>query len=314
MLQVAVRRILVLVPVLFVVTLIAFFLQVLIGGNPAYALAGLNATPEQIHQIEKLEHLNQPAVVRYWYWLDGALHGNLGISYASQRPITTELAHYLPVTVSLTIAALVLIVIIGIPLGVLQGMKAGSAADKGLLGVVSVAISAPSFWVAMMLVFLLAVKLKVLPSLGYIPFQQSPLGWASHIILPAFTLSLTGFGIVARFLRTGIVGVSNEDFVRALHARGLSNRRVAYKHILKNASLSTITVLGLNIGYLLSAAVVVEQIFSLPGLGTYALQSIQTRDSPAVQGVILVTATIIMGVNLLADLAYSALNPKVRVT
>jgi peptide/nickel transport system permease protein len=314
MLQVAVRRILVLIPVLFVVTIIAFFLQVLIGGNPAYALGGLTATPEQIHAIEKLEHLNEPSVVRYWYWLDGALHGNLGTSYVSQRPVITELAHYLPVTASLTIAALVLIIVVGIPLGILQGMRAGSALDKGLLGFVSFIISAPSFWVAMMLVFLLAVKAKVLPTLGYVSITTSFTGWLSHIFLPSLTLSLIGIGIVARFLRTGIVGVANEDFVRALHARGLSHRRVAYKHILKNASLSTITVLGLNIGALLSAAVIVEQIFSLPGMGTYALQSIQSRDSPAVQGVILTTAVIIMAVNLLADLGYSYLNPRVRIT
>jgi peptide/nickel transport system permease protein len=313
MLEVVVRRVLSLVPVIFVVTIIAFYLQVLMGGNPAYALAGLSATPEQIRQIEKLEHLSQPAFVRYWYWLDGALHGNLGLSYASQRPVTTELAHYFPVTASLTIASLILIVVIGFPLGILQGMKAGSAVDKGLLGFVSVAISAPGFWVATMLVFLLAVKAKLLPSLGYVPFQQSPGEWAVHIILPAFTLSLAGFGIIARFLRTGIVGVTNEDFVRALRARGLSERRVSYKHVLKNASLSTITILGLNIGYLLSGAVIVEQIFSLPGMGTYALQSIQNRDSPAVQGVILLMAAIIMVVNLLTDLTYSYLNPKVRL-
>jgi peptide/nickel transport system permease protein len=314
MLRVAVRRIVVLVPVLFVVTIAAFFLQVAIGGNPAYALGGLTATPEQIHQIEKLEHLNEPAFIRYWYWLDGALHGHLGTSYVSQRPVVSELAHYLPVTASLTVAALVLIIGIGIPIGILQGMRAGSALDKGLLGFVSFILSAPSFWVAMMLVFLLAVKAKVLPTLGYISITTSFGGWLSHIFLPALTLSLIGIGIVARFLRTGIVGVANEDFVRALHARGLSHRRVAYKHILKNASLSTITVLGLQIGALLSAAVIVEQIFSLPGMGTYALQSIGSRDSPAVQGVIITFAVIIMSINLLADLAYSYLNPRVRIT
>lgn len=313
MLEVLVRRVLSLVPMLFVVTLVAFFLQVLMGGNAAYALAGLNATPEQIRYIEHQEHLNEPAVIRYWYWLDGVLHGNLGVSYVTQRPVASEIAHYFPVTASLTIASLVLIVVIGVPIGLIQGMRAGSAVDKGLLGFVSVAISAPGFWVATMLVFLLAVKVKALPALGYVPFQQSPLEWASHIFLPALTLSLGGFGIIARFLRTGIVGVSQEDFVRALHARGLSHRRVAYKHVLKNASLSTITILGLNIGYLLSGAVIVEQIFTIPGMGTYALNSIQSRDSPSIQGVILVTALVIMVVNLLTDVAYSYLNPKVRL-
>jgi len=153
----------------------------------------------------------------------------------------------------------------------------------------------------------------VFPALGFVPFSQSPLEWARHIFLPALTLAFAGFGIIARFLRTGIVGVRNEDFVRALYARGLSRRRVSYKHILKNASLSTITILGLNIGFLLSGAVIVEQIFSLPGMGTYALQSIQNRDSPAVQGVILTLAVVIMLVNLLTDLTYRYLNPKVRL-
>lgn len=308
------RRLLSLIPVLFLVTLVAFFLQILMGGNAAYALAGFNATPEQIALIERQEHLSQPAIERYWYWLDGLFHGNLGISYATQRPVASELAHYFPVTASLTIASLVLIIVIGVPLGILQGMRAGSAMDKGLLAFVSVAISAPGFWVATMLVFLLAVKVRLLPALGYVPFQQSPLEWASHIFLPALTLSLGGFGIIARFLRTGIISVSNEDFVRSLRARGVSDRRISYKHILKNASLSTITILGLNIGYLLSGAVIVEQIFTLPGMGTYALTSIQTRDSPAVEGVILTTAIVIMVVNLLTDLTYSYLNPKVRLS
>ena len=313
MLEVVIRRVLSLIPVLFFVTLIAFFLQVAIGGNPTYALAGLTATPAEIRHLERQEHLNVPPVERYWYWLDGLLHGNLGISYASERPVTTELAHYFPVTLSLTIAALVLILVIGVPLGILQGMNAGRAVDKGLLGVVSVAISAPGFWIGTVLVFLLAVKFKVFPALGFVPFSQSPLEWARHIFLPALTLAFAGFGIIARFLRTGIVGVRNEDFVRALYARGLSRRRVSYKHILKNASLSTITILGLNIGFLLSGAVIVEQIFSLPGMGTYALTSIQNRDSPAVQGVILTLAVVIMLVNLLTDLTYRYLNPKVRL-
>jgi peptide/nickel transport system permease protein len=310
---VIVRRLLALVPVLFVVTLVAFILQIAIGGNPAYALAGLQASPGEIKVLERQEHLNQPAIERYWYWLDGLFHGNLGTSYASERPVTSELAHYLPVTLSLTIAALILIIAIGVPLGILQGMRAGTKADKGLLGFVSFAISAPGFWVATMLVFLLAVKVKIFPALGFVPFSQSPLQWARHIFLPAFTLALAGFGIIARFLRTGIVGVTNEDFVRALHARGLSSRRIKYKHILKNASLSTITILGLNIGFLLSGAVIVEQIFSLPGMGTYALQSIQNRDSPAVQGVVLTLAIVILLVNLITDLTYRYLNPKVRL-
>jgi len=311
--RVIVRRVVAIIPILFLVTVAAFFMQVAMPGDPAYALAGANATPEQIAKIQAEMHLNTAAPVRYWYWLDDVLHGKLGISYSSHRSVAGEIAHRFPVTASLALGALFLTIVIGIPLGILQGLRPGSKTDKGLLGFVSFAISAPAFWVATMLVFIFAVKLRVLPALGYVSFQKSPVSWASHIILPAFTLSLYGFAVIARFLRTGIVGVTQEDFVRALRARGLSSRRIIYKHILKNAALPTVTVLGLNIGYLLSGAVIVEQIFTLPGMGTYALGAIQGRDAPAIQGVILATAIVIVTVNLLTDLAYSFLNPKVRL-
>jgi peptide/nickel transport system permease protein len=307
------KRVASLVPMLFLVTVAAFFLQIAMPGNAAYAMLGNNATPEQVAQVRAEMHLDTPAPVRYWYWLDGVLHGNLGTSYSSHRRVASDLAHRFPVTASLAVMALILIVVIGVPLGIFQGLRPGSRSDKGLLGLLSLAISAPGFWVATMLIFLFAVKLQWLPALGYVPFQKSPTQWFTHIILPALTLSLGGLAIVARFLRTGIVGVRQENYVRALRARGLSERRITYKHILKNASLPAVTILGLNVGYLLSGAVIVEQIFTLPGMGSYALLAIQSRDAPAIQGVILLTAAIIMVVNLLTDLTYSALNPKVRV-
>jgi peptide/nickel transport system permease protein len=311
--RVIVRRVAAIIPILFLVTVAAFGMQEAMPGDPAYALAGANATPEQIAKIQAEMHLNTAAPVRYWYWLDDVLHGKLGVSYSSHRSVAGEIAHRFPVTASLALAALFLTIVIGLPLGIVQGLRPGSKTDKGLLGLVSFAISAPGFWVATMLVFIFAVKLRALPALGYVSFQKSPVSWASHIILPAFTLSLYGFAIIARFLRTGIVGVAQEDFVRALRARGLTSNRIIYKHILKNAALPTVTVLGLNVGYLLSGAVIVEQIFTLPGMGTYALGAIQSRDAPAIQGVILATALVIVTVNLLTDLTYSFLNPKVRV-
>ena len=271
MLNVVTRRLLSLVPVLFLVTLVAFFLQVPMGGNAAFALAGLNATPGEIGR-SNARSTSEPPDRAVLVLARRALHGQPGHLVRLRAPGHHRAGPLLAGDASLTIAALILIIVIGVPLGILQGMRAGSAVDKGLLGFVSVAISAPGFWVATMLVFLLAVKVKVFPALGYVPvLTVAPgVGHATSSCLH-FTLALAGFGIIARFLRTGIVGVSNEDFVRALHARGLSKRRINYKHVLKNASLSTITILGLNIGFLLSGAVIVEQIFTLPGMGTYAL-------------------------------------------
>jgi peptide/nickel transport system permease protein len=313
-LRIALRRLAIFVPTLFVVTLIGFWLQVAIPGDAAYAIGGPDPTPEQIANITKEFALNDPAPQRYWHWLTQALQGNLGTSYTSRRGVWGELWHRFPVTASLTLVALVIIILLGIPLGVLQGLRAGTRTDKGLLGVLSVAISAPGFWVATMLVFLFAVKLKWLPALGYVQFGTSPTQWLEHIFLPAFTLALGGFGIIARFLRTGIVGVRQESYVRALRARGLSSGRITFKHVLRNASLPAVTILGLNVGYLLSGAVIVEQIFTLPGMGSYALGSVQARNAPAIQGVILLSATVIMLVNLATDLTYSALNPKVRLS
>jgi peptide/nickel transport system permease protein len=312
--SIVLRRVAVLIPVLFIVTIAAFLLQLALPGDAAYALAGNNPTAEQIAHLRADMHLDQAWPVRYWYWLDGVFHGNLGTSYTSHQSVASELAHRMPITASLTVASLLLILLIGIPLGIFQGLHPGTKRDKSLLAGMSLAISAPGFWVATMLVFVFAVQLKWLPALGYVSLGQSPSSWLSHIILPAFTLALAGFAIIARFLRTGIVGEQQEPYVRALHARGLSAARVNYKHVLKNAALPTVTVLGLNVGYLLSGAVIVEQIFTLPGMGSYALQAIQSRNAPAIQGVILATAVVIMAVNLLTDLAYSALNPKVRLS
>ena len=227
----------------------------------------------EIAQIERQEHLNQPPYERYWYWLDGPFTGTSGISYASERPVTTELAHYFPVTPSLTIAALVLILVIGVPLGITPGHERRTAPSTRVCSAIGVrGHFGPGFLGGDDAGVPVGREVQgVSRRSASCRSPSRPLNGPRHIFLPALTLAFGGFGIIARFLRTGIVGVRNEDFVRALDARGLSQRRISYKHVLKNASLSTITILGLNIGFLLSGAVIVEQIFSLPGMGTYAL-------------------------------------------
>jgi peptide/nickel transport system permease protein len=197
--------------------------------------------------------------------------------------------------------------------GIAQGIKPGSRLDRGLLFAVSLALSTPGFWLATLLVLVFAVELQWLPAVGYVAFTESPVGWLQHIILPAVTLAVAAGAEMARQLRTGMVDVVQADFVRAARARGLTARRVMGKHALKNAAMPAVTIVGLRVGYLFAGAVIIEQIFQLPGLGNYALSAIQQRDYPALQGVVLAVATIIIVINLIVDLTYAWLNPKVRM-
>jgi peptide/nickel transport system permease protein len=282
-------------------------------GDPAQALAGDAATPEQLAQVRAELHLDDPAPVRYVRWLGDVVHGDLGVSVATHRSVNDEIARRFPVTASLAISSLVLTFAIGIPIGIIQGMRPGGRLDKLLLAIVSLGLAVPSFLLATLLVFVLAVQWKWLPALGYVSITDSPLEWAKHMAMPAITLAVVGAAEMARQLRTGLVGVTQEDYIRAAKARGLAPSRITVKHALKNAAMPALTIIGVRVGYLLAGSVIIEQIFQLPGLGTYALQAIQNRDFPVLQGVVLAIALIVIATNLLVDLTYAWLNPKVRL-
>lgn len=301
------------VPLIVLITLGTFCLGLLMPGDQDYAVAGSNATPERIEQIRDDLRLDDAAPVRYLRWAQDAVTGDLGDSAVTRRPVTDELSRRLPVTASLGLSALALSIVLGVPIGLAQGVRPGSKLDKGLLGVVSLALAAPSFWVATMLVFALSVQFGWLPTFGYVAFEDSPSDWARHIFMPAFTLAIVGAGEIARQLRSSLIGVMQEDHIRAVAARGLHPGRVIGKHALRNASLPVVTIVGLRVGHLLAGSVIVEHIFDLPGLGDYMLTAVLSQDIMVVQGVVLVTALIIISVNLAVDMAYYWLNPKVRV-
>jgi peptide/nickel transport system permease protein len=311
-LRVVVGRLASAIPLVLLITVGTFCLGLLMPGDQAYAIAGENATPEQVEQIRRDLNLDEAAPVRYVNWLGDAVTGDLGVSASTRRPVWDELVRRWPVTASLAITALLLSFLMGIPIGIVQGMRPGSKADKALLGVVSLGLATPSFWLATMLIFLLAVQVNWLPAMGYVPIEQDPFEWARHIALPAFTLAVLGASQIARQLRAGLIGVMEEDYIRAAGARGLSPRAVT-KHALRNASLPTLTIVGLWVGYLLAGSVIIEKIFQLPGLGSYTLAAVQDRDFAVVQGVVLAIAVIIITVNLAVDLLYYWLNPKVRL-
>ena len=313
MIRVIVKRLLATIPLMFLITIGTFALAQTIQGNPAQAIAGDSATAEQLAKVNKELHLDDPAPVRYVRWLSDVLHGNFGKSVATHRAVSSEIARRFPVTLSLAIASLILMFAIGIPLGIIQGMRPGSKLDKLLLGGVSFGLAAPNFLLATVFVYVLSVRNHLLPSMTYVGFTKSPLEWAKHMIMPAFSIALVGGAEMARQLRTGLVGVGQEDYIRAAKARGLHPARITIKHALKNAAMPALTIIGVRVGYLLAGSVIIEQIFQLHGLGEYVLQAIQNKDFIVVQTVVLVLAGIVVMTSLVVDIAYAFLNPKVRL-
>lgn len=313
MIRVIVRRLLATIPLMFLITIGTFALAQAIQGNPAQAIAGDTATAEQLAQVTEQLHLDDPAPVRYVRWLSDVVHGDLGDSVATHRSVSSEIARRFPVTLSLAIASLILMFAIGIPLGILQGMRPGGVLDKILLGGVSFGLAVPNFLLGTIFVYVLSVRNHVLPASSYVGFSESPVEWAKHMLMPAFSIALVGGAEMARQLRTGLVGVAQEDYIRAAKARGLHPARITIKHALKNAAMPALTIVGVRVGYLLAGSVIIEQIFQLNGLGAYTLQAIQNKDFIVVQGVVLALAAIVVLTSLVVDIAYAFLNPKVRL-
>lgn len=309
-----VRRLISVPPVLLVVSFAVFLLLELVPGDPAVTLAGgASATPAQIARVRRQLHLNDPVLVQYWHWLWGVLHLNFGKSLATGLPVSTQLASRFPVTLSLVIAASVLAIVIGVPLGIASGLRPHGVIDGGARVISSVGVAMPNFWLAVILVSAFAVQVRLFPSSGFTQPTSSFGQWAREIVLPALALGIAVAAALARQLRGAIVDVMDAAYVRTAWAKGITRSEVMSRHVLKNAAMPAITVLGLQIGYLLGGAVIIEQIFSIPGLGTYMLQGITDHDLPVVQGVALLFVLFQMGMSLLVDISYGYLNPKVRV-
>lgn len=314
MVRVAVGRLASAVPLILLITLGTFVLGQLMPGDQAYAVAGPDASPEEVDQVRRDLHLEDAPPVRYARWLGDAVTGDLGVSAATRRPVADELSRRWPITASLGLVALTLSLALGIPIGIAQGLRPGTWLDRALLALVSVGLAAPAFWLATLLVYLLAVQRQWLPALGYAELGDSPLEWFRHLLMPALTLAVVGAAEIARQLRAALVDVLQQDHIRAATARGLRPRVVVGKHALRNASLPVLTIVGLRIGQLLAGAVVVEEIFELHGLGSYALDAILNQDFAVVQGVVLLTAVVVVASSLLVDLLYHWANPKGRPT
>jgi len=308
------RRIATLLPVLVLVSFGVFMLLALVPGDPAVTLAGgTNASPQAVAQVRTQLHLNDPLLVQYWHWLTGVVHLNFGRSLVSGIPVAHEIGSRLPVTLSLVVAAALVAVVVGLPLGVLSALRAGGPVDGSARVVSSASIAMPNFWLAVILVSLLSVHWKIFPPTGFTRISTSFGGWLHTVTLPAIALGLGIGASVARLLRRSLIDVLDSNYIRTAWAKGAGTGRVVAAHALRNAAIPAITVLGIQIGYLLGGSVIIEQIFSIPGLGTYMLQGISNHDLPVVQGVALVFVVFTMAVSLLVDISYLYLNPKVRV-
>lgn len=308
------RRLLAFVPLLLIVSFFVFILIALVPGDASVTLAGgENATPEKIERVREELHLDESIFQQYARWLADAVQGDLGDSLFSGVAVTHDIGERLPVTLGLVGAALMVGLLVGVPLGILSALRPGAVVDKGSRFVMTLGISIPGYWLAIILVVLFAVDLRLLPPSGYVPFFESPLGWLEHTILPAIALGTWSATSLSRQLRAALIDVLDTNYVRTAWAKGGSTRLIVVKHALKNAAIPIVTILALQIGFLIGSTVIIEQIFSIPGMGPYFLRAVTSFDVPVIQGVVLIFVLSALLMSTLADITYGFLNPKVRV-
>ena len=310
MLKYIIKRLILLIPILFLVTLISFSLLFIIPGDPAETILtgpGGGADPKAVEEFRIKMGLDKPIYIQYFTWLESILHGNLGYSYRSKRPVFDSILSCFQATLKLAIVSMIISLMISIPLGIISAIKQYSAIDNVSMVGALLGVSMPNFWQGLLLILLFAVTLGWLPAAGY-----GDHGDLEHMILPAITLGTSSAAITTRLMRSTMLETINQDYIQAARAKGLSERVVIGKHALKNALIPVVTMIGLNFGYLLDGSVVVETIFAWPGIGLLMVESIYLRDYPMIQGCILFVAIIFIFVNLMVDILYTYLDPRIR--
>jgi peptide/nickel transport system permease protein len=296
-----------------VVTITVFGLSALIPGDPAVTLAGEGATPESIAAIRDKLGLSKPWLEQYLTWMNGVLHGDLGTSFFYNTPVSGLVTNRLPVTLSLAVFAIVAAVIFGILAGMLAAAKRGKVADKITTVLSTVGIATPNFWVGMILLILFSLNWRVFPAVGYTPITTNFGSWFMHLVLPGVALAAAAGAELQRQTRSSVSEILSQDYIRTARAQGLTRRKVLWQRALKNGAPPLATVVGLQTAVLLGGSVVVEKVFSIPGLGTLAIESVTLKDLPILQGVVLLNACFVIIINFATDIVYTVLNPKVRV-
>ena len=306
------RRILAAIPVMGVVALFVFLLLRLTPGDPAAILAGDNATPEQLERIRSSLGLNEPLYVQFITWINQLIHGDLGVSLISKVPVLQMIGQRVEPSISVAISTIILSILVAVPLGVIAAWKHGTWIDRFVMGLSVLGFSVPVFVIGYMLIQMFAINLRWVPVQGFKSLSGGFGPFFERIILPTCTLSFIYVALIARMTRAAMLDVLGEDFVRTARAKGVSEVAVLLRHALRNAAVPVITVIGTGFALLISGVVVTESVFNLPGIGRLTVDAVLARDYPVIQGMILLTSFIYLAVNLLIDLAYTLLDPRIR--
>lgn len=298
-----IKRVLLVVPVMLGVSIAAFLMSHLVPGDPVSVMLGETATADDVERLREELGFNDPIVVQYLRYIGGVFRGDFGTSIRSGQPVLTEIVDRLPSTAALTLSAVVLAAIVGITLGVIAAVRGGGWADSLIMGFAMLGISMPTFWSGILLILFFGLMLGWFPIAG-----EGPMA----LVLPSVTLAAPASAVLARITRSSVLEVVGLDYIQSARAKGLAERIVIMRHVLRNALIPIITILGLQFGGLMSGAVIVESVFTRPGLGRYTITAIQSRDFPQIQGIVLVVAAIYVFVNLVVDLLYAVIDPRIR--
>ena len=314
MFRLVIARVVGIVPILLIVSFLTFTMLHMVPGDIRDRILGVDATAEQFEALGEKLGLNDPFLVQYGRWLYRAVQGDLGTSAYNSQRVTDAVLDTLPVTLSLTFGGVFVAVLIGVPAGVYAGLHRGSLVDRTAVLLATVGQALPNFWLAMLLVIPFALWWRILPATGFTPPTESVGAWLQSITLASIALGTSASAALARQTRGGIIDVLQQDYIRTARAKGLSDQVVTFKHALKNAAIPVITTIGFQVNGLLGDALIVEQVFGLNGFGSLAIDAVRTQNIPMMQGVVIMGTLVIVSVNILVDVAYGFVNPKVRPT
>jgi peptide/nickel transport system permease protein len=311
--QYILRRLLLLLPTLFGMSLLVFLLMRLLPGDPVSVMFGTREPPDDVREaIRNQLHLNDPMVIQYTKWLGDLVTGDFGSSMITRQPISDQVLLALKVTTSLACLSMLIAILIGIPVGIIAAIWKGTWIEYGALGFSLLGVSTPSFFLGTLLILIFGQELQLFPTIGYAPFAENPVKWLHHLALPSLALGVTAAASIARMIRASLLEVLQLDYVRTARAKGLGSRVVVLRHVLPNALLPTLTLIGMQFGALLGGAAIIEMVFALPGLGRTALVAIVGRDYPVIQITVLLSALVFVLVNLLTDVLYAVVDPRIR--